>query len=99
MTLINNNADYIHRKLNGEDVVSVATLYGLQAMQCTSGDFLVVEFNEDNHSVYQYKVHDNLFQISDYFESLHHSLPSAIRDLYLNNKSVENVYLLQRFSL
>ena len=87
MTLINNNTEYIHRKLNGEDVVPVATLYGFQAMRCASGDFLVVEFNEDNHSVYHYK--DTYFRISEYKESLFHSLPSVIRDFYINNKSVK----------
>ena len=78
MKFINDNSEYLERKLSGEDVISSATFYGKKASESMLKSFLVIVLNETNYSFYKYEVEDNRFFVTDFKESMSHELASII---------------------
>ena len=78
MRCVYNYDDYIRRKLAGEDVVSATTLYGINAKDRNTEDFMVVVLNETDCSFYKYVLKDGRFHITDYQEVIQHSMADSL---------------------
>jgi len=87
-TCVYNNSEYIKRKLSSEEVVSAATLYGKEAMAHTADDFLVLVLNVENISYYNYKNVEGKFHVTDYKESIPHTIVESITPELLYDEHV-----------
>lgn len=87
-TCIYNISEYLRRKSSGEEVISCATLYGIEATQRTADDFLVLVVNKENASFYSYKLVERAFHVIDYRESIPHTIAENIAPELLHNDFV-----------
>ena len=87
-TCVYNNSDYLRRKLSGEEVVSAATLYGKEAIAHTSDDFLVLVLNVESVSYYNFKNVEGKFHVTDYKESIPHTIVELVTPELLHNEHV-----------
>lgn len=90
MRCVYNYDDYIRRKLAGEDVVSATTLYGINAKDRNTEDFMVVVLNETDCSFYKYVLKDGRFHITDYQEVIQHGMAD-----FLPLSMVQNMYTMK----
>ena len=81
-------SDYLRRKTSGEDIVSAATLYGIEAIAKTTDDFLVLDVNMKNISYYKYKNVEGKFHVTDFMESIPHTIAESITPELLHNEHV-----------
>ena len=79
-------SDYLRRKTLGEEVVSAATLYGIEATAKTTGDFLVLVLNMESVSYYNFKNVEGKFHVTDYKESVPHTITETITPELLHNE-------------
>lgn len=87
-TCVYTHSDYLRRKSSGEEVVSCATLYGIEATKQTTDDFLVLVVNKENMSFYSYKNVEGTFHVIDYRESVPHAIAESITPELLHDDHV-----------
>lgn len=87
---INNSEDYLRKRLAGENVTSVATLYGINAITVrkTSEKFTVLVVNINDYSFFRYEVNQDRFRVSDFKESTPHSLADVVSPIMLKNEKM-----------
>lgn len=89
MTVITNHSDYLQKRLAGESVISIASLFGIGALRQLPilRNFDVLSLAGDTYSIYSYQVENGKFCVTDMHESvtcaLNEQLPSAL----LNNQT------------
>jgi len=91
MVVENNYNEYLRKRLRGEDVVSVATLYGFNALASnkTLDSFIVMELNKSDYSYYKYKVQDGKYYVTDYKEeAVSHDITQVLTDELLQNETI-----------
>lgn len=91
MDIENNYNEYLNRRLLGEDVISVATLYGFNALAANLAmdGFVVMELNKSNYSCYKYNVQDGRFRVTAYNkEAVSHDITQVLTDELLQNETI-----------
>ncbi len=84
MNVISDHSDYLQRRLSGESVISIASMFGIGALKQVPvlKDFDVLSLYRDVYSVYSYQAENGKFCVTDMHESLSHALeeklPSAL---------------------
>jgi len=80
MNVISDHSDYLQRRLSGEPVISLASMFGIGALRqipCLTG-FDVLSLYGDVYSVYSYQTENGKFRVSDMHESLSHALKEIL---------------------
>lgn len=87
MTCVYNHEDYLNRRLAGEDVISAAAFYGHNALMMNekARKFIVLELNRNDYSYYEYTVDGGRFFVSDYKDTIQHSIARVITSEMLQN--------------
>lgn len=90
MTIIKNNEEYINRRALGEKVVSIATLFGYEAMTTNLAvdNFVVLEMGKSDFSFYRYNVSDGKFCVLDYMENTGHRIGNFLTTEMLEDDAV-----------
>lgn len=75
---IYNREDYLEKRLAGKDVISVAVLYGINAIHKASGNFTVLVVNMKEFSFYTYNIDKGRFSVLCFEESKPYTLADVI---------------------
>lgn len=90
---IYNREDYLEKRLACKDVISVAVLYGINAIHKASGNFTVLVVNKKEFSYYTYDIDQGRFSVVCFEESKPYTLadviPSGIPDGLKNKKMLK----------
>lgn len=90
MTIIKNEEEYINRRALGDEVVSIATLFGYEAMtkNLNVDNFLVLEMGKSDFSFYRYKVSDGKFRVLDFKETVGHQIGNFLTPEMLEKDAI-----------
>ena len=90
MRIIKDQADYIERRLSGEEIIPRAYLYGLAAVEKgqSANEVMVISINKHDFSTYIYTIKDGNFLISSFQENAHHSLSEVLTNDILDRQTI-----------
>lgn len=90
MTCVYNYEDYLKRRLAKEDVISIAAVYGYNALQMDvkSSEFIVLELNHDIYSYYRYVKDNDRFYVSEHDDNIPYNINRLIASEMLHNRSM-----------
>lgn len=76
MNVISDHRDYLQRRLSGEPVISIASMFGIGALKKVPvlKDFDVLSLYRDVYSVYSYQAENGKICVTNMHESLSHAL-------------------------
>lgn len=81
MEIVDTYELYLKRRLEGEDVLPSAYVYGLAASNLTNGPFAVLDLNDDYFSLYTYiRDCNGRFAVTGFSERVSHGLHDVIND-------------------
>ena len=92
-TIVKNTEEYIKRRLSGEKVFSIASVYGYNAMDLyngSDGKLVVIEVNRNNLSYYEYLVSAKQFCVKYNKDNICHSIAEVLDDNVKYNQKIEN---------
>ena len=90
MRVINNQTEYIERRLAGEEVIPRAYLYGLTAVEKgrSANEVMVISISSLDYSAYIYEMKEGNFRISSFQENVRHSLSEVLTNELLNQQTL-----------
>lgn len=90
MIVVKNKADYISRKLAGEDVTSIATCYGYYALstKIPSKEFSVLVLDFNDYSYYEYALEHGKFCVKSDRELVPHAFTNVVASKMLRDDSL-----------
>ena len=91
-SIVKNKDEYVKRRLSGEEVVSIASVYGYNAMELygSDGKLVVIEVNRNNLSYYEYLVSAKQFCVKYNKDNICHSIAEVLDASVTYNQKIEN---------
>lgn len=89
MTVITNHSDYLQKRLAGEQVISIASVLGIEALRQFPilKDFEVLSLDFGVYSIYSYRVEQGKFRVTEMHESLSHALIEKMPCILLKDQT------------
>ena len=91
-SIVKNKDEYINRRLSGEEVISIASVYGYNAMELygSDGKLVVIEVNRNNLSYYEYLVSAKQFCVKYNKDNICHSIAEVLDASVTYSQKIEN---------
>lgn len=89
MCIVKEQAEYNRRRLAGENVVPIAHIYGLTAIEYrqSASEVMAISIEEQTLSAYIYEIKDRKFRIVSFVENIVHTLSEVLKDDLWNGQT------------